>query len=315
MDTKITIAVILGTYNGEIYLKEQIDSILNQKDVLVQIFARDDGSTDQTLKILKKYANSYSNFHLMNNGNTDNKGIKNGFMEALKWAISYSDRFEYFSFSDQDDIWLPQKLITAIKKIEKSNNHNGALYYSNKTIVDENLKIKYTENFIEYNDFSNFYFVSNAYGCTMVINRKLAILSTQFVSSLSHFHDDWIHRLAICLNADIVFDNNSYILYRQHNANACGTFATDDKKIGHLIKRTFVYILKGGGYHRSELAKDILENYNNLINNEIKEKLKLVKEYKLNLKNKILLLTKADIKKRKKKEKIIWKIKVLLGYF
>ncbi len=315
MKTRETVAVILATYNGEKYLEDQIGSILNQKDVSVQIFARDDGSADQTLKILKKFANNYPNFHLLNNGITENKGIREGFIEILKWAISYPDNFTYFAFSDQDDFWLPEKLISAINEIKKSNNANGALYYSNKTIVDENLKVRYTENFTIYNDFSDFYFVSNAYGCTMVIDRKLAILSTKFVSTYSHFHDDWIHRLAICLGTDIIFDNNSYILYRQHNSNFCGTFATGDKSIGHLVKRTFDFISKGGGYNRAELAKDILKNYNTLISIDIKEKIKIVCIYKSSFKNKILLLKKADVKKRTHKEKIIWGIKVFIGYF
>ena len=93
-----TVAVILCTYNGEVYLKSQIDSILNQDSILVEIFARDDGSADRTLEILRQYGNRYSNFHLMNDGNTCNKGIKKGFMEALSWAISYSDDILYFAF-------------------------------------------------------------------------------------------------------------------------------------------------------------------------------------------------------------------------
>ena len=310
-----TVAVILCTYNGEVYLKSQIDSILNQDSILVEIFARDDGSADRTLEILRQYGNRYSNFHLMNDGNTCNKGIKKGFMEALSWAVSYSDNILYFAFSDQDDVWLPSKLIKGIEKIRKSTNKNGALYYSNKTVVDENLNVKYKEKLSACNDFSDFYFVSCAYGCTMIINRKMAALSTQTCSSASHFHDDWIHRLAICLESDIIFDNNSYILYRQHGDNACGSFATEGKSLWHLIKRAFEYILNGKGYERATLATDILNHYGFLISEETKEKMKLVAEYKKSFQNKLRLLRKADISGRAAKERWIWKVKVLLGYF
>lgn len=68
------IAVILGTYNGEEFVEEQILSILKQKDVLVHIFARDDGSNDRTVDILQKYERNYLNFHLMNEGKIINKG-------------------------------------------------------------------------------------------------------------------------------------------------------------------------------------------------------------------------------------------------
>lgn len=310
-----TVAVVLCTYNGETYLENQIDSILNQNRVLVEIFVRDDGSTDRTLEILKHYANYYSNFHLMNNGNTCNKGIKKGFMEALNWAVSYSDDILYFAFSDQDDVWLPNKLIRGIEKIRKSTNKNGALYYSNKTVVDENLKVKYEEKLTGHNDFSDFYFVSCAYGCTMIINRKMAVLSSQTCSSASHFHDDWIHRLAISLESDIIFDDNSYILYRQHGDNVCGSFATEDKPLWYLIKRAFEYILKGKGYERATLAMDIMNNYSHLMSEEIKENMKLIAEYKKSPQNKLQLLRKADISGRPAKERWIWKVKVLLGYF
>lgn len=310
------VAVILGTYNGESYLKEQIDSILNQEDVSVQVFARDDGSKDNTVKILRSYAGEYPNFHLLDNGNTQNKGVRNGFMEALKWAKSYSSEYDFFAFSDQDDVWLPQKLKCAIEKIQCSVNKNGAIYYSNKTIVDENLTEKYQEDFTEFNDFSNYLFVSHAYGCTMVINRTLADISCQFVSHYAHFHDDWIHRLAICIGADIVFDNNSYILYRQHGNNNCGTFATEDKSLSHLIKRAFLFSAQASdGQNRSQLSADILKNFSDIICEDYKHKLLLIADYKIKIRNRFLLIKTFNLKDRRLRDVIIWRIKVLLGYF
>lgn len=309
-----SVAVILGTYNGEKYLENQIESILKQKDVSIQIFARDDGSTDRTIDILKKYAKQHRNFHLMNNGKTVNKGVRDGFMEALKWAFSYSDNLEYFAFSDQDDIWLPDKLTSAVKKI-RGENINGSLYYSNKTIVEENLKIRYTENFEFYNDFYDFYFVSKAYGCTLVINRRLAELSLKFVSDASHYHDDWIHRLAICLKAEIAFDKDSHILYRQHDSNQCGVIATESKGLMHLIRQTFNYMINGGGHNRAKLARDIMNHYNDLLDADIMQKLGLIANYNQSLRNKIILIKRTNIKKRPCKEQFVWMMKVLLGYF
>ena len=310
-----SVAVILGTYNGEKYLKPQIESILKQEGVSVQVFARDDGSKDSTVQILRSYADKYSNFHLLDNGNTQNKGIRDGFMEALKWAKSYSTEYDFFAFSDQDDVWLPKKLNSAIEKIQDSVNKNGAIYYSNKTIVDENLTEKYQENFAESNDFSNFLFVSHAYGCTMVINRTLADIACQFVSHYAHFHDDWIHRLAICLGSDIVFDTNSYILYRQHGCNNCGTWATDDKSLLYLIKRTLSFLKNDNGYNRGGFAFDILDHYRDRINVDIKEKLTIVANYKSGVRNKCKLL-KIDLgSNRNLRDILIWKIKVLLGFF
>ncbi|RGI91212.1 glycosyltransferase [Blautia obeum] len=309
------IAVILGTYNGEEFVEEQILSILKQKDVLVHIFARDDGSNDRTVDILQKYERNYLNFHLMNEGKIINKGIKDNFICTLKWALSFPDNFEYFAFSDQDDVWEERKLISGINKIKNSTNENGALYYSNKTIVDKRLDILYQEKFYEKNSFSNFYFVSHAYGCTMVFNRKLAILGSKYISNAAHFHDDWIHRLAICLNSEIIFDENSYILYRQHGNNTCGTFATSSKSIIHLLKRTIEFMTVGGGYNRAKLSEDILREYSDRIDDLNRNKLRTIIEYKNSFLNKIKLINSAELTNKKLKEIVVWKIKVLIGYF
>lgn len=311
----IPVAVILGTYNGESYLNAQIDSILRQEGVTVQIFARDDGSKDKTVDILRNYADTHDNFHLMDNGYTTNVGIKNSFMIALKWALSFSDEYDYFAFSDQDDVWLSKKLISGVEKIRESTNCNGALYYSNKTIVDENLSVLHQGHFIVQNSFSNFYFVSNAYGCTIVMNRTLANLSCQFVSRSAHFHDDWIHRLAICLGSDIVFDNESHILYRQHSNNNCGTFATDDKSLSHLTKRALSFIKNKDGYKRDLLAADILNNYGTILSDDVKAKLQTIADYKKKFGNRFRLIIKPNLSGRRTRDILIWRIKVLLGYF
>ncbi|MBR3568288.1 MAG: glycosyltransferase [Salinivirgaceae bacterium] len=311
----VSIAVVLGTYNGEKYLHQQLDSILNQQGVSVQIFARDDGSKDSTVQILRSYAGKYSNFHLLDNGNTSNIGVRDGFMTALKWALLFSDEYDYFAFADQDDVWLPKKLISGVEKIRESTNCNGALYYSNKTIADENLSVIYQEHFIEQNNFSNFYFVSRAYGCTIVINRILADLSCRYVSKYAHFHDDWIHRLAICLNSDIYFDINSYILYRQHGDNNCGTFATDDKSLSHLTKRALSFIKNNDGYKRDLLASDILNNYGTILNDDAQSKLQTIADYKKKFGNRFRMIIKPNLSGRRTRDILIWRIKVLLGYF
>lgn len=315
MDELIPIAVILQTYNGDKYIEDQINSILNQNNVSVHLFVRDDGSKDGTLRKLKEYKEKYTNFTLINEEGTENVGIRDGYMTILSQAVAHPAEFQFFAFADQDDYWLPEKLITAINRIKGSNNPEGAMYYSNKTLVDENLNNRRRESLIKPRGFSDFYFVSCAYGCTMVINRRMAERSIEFVSSSSHFHDDWVHRLAICLNADIVFDENSYILYRQHGDNACGTFATDDKTMLHLINRALHFLVAGDGQNRSSLAADILEHYSDRLDESTKAKLFAVATYKESLKNKLTLLKTADMSQRRKRNILIWKIKVLLSYF
>lgn len=309
-----TVAVVLGTYNGEKYLDVQLDSILKQKDVKVELFIRDDGSVDNTMEILSKYESEYENVHIYNGGKAENRGIKWGYLDNLRWALNYSEEIKYFAFADQDDYWLPEKLISAVKKLPL-NMDNGSIYYSNKTIVDDDLNFIRNEDFTFYNNFSDFFFVSKAYGCTMVIDRILADLSVRFISKESLYHDDWIHRLSICLNAKQVFDENSYILYRQHGDNEMGSKATEERSLLYLINGTFKYFCSGGNHNRSKLAKDIYDNYSDKISENEKVNINMLLNYKNDIRTKWKMFFFNDVNKRKFKDRLIWKSKVLLNFY
>ena len=126
-----TIEILMATYNGEKYLKEQIESLLNQKNVKISILVRDDCSTDNTQKILEEY---------------QQKGLLKWYTgEKLKAAFGFIDLInnaseaEYYAFCDQDDVWDNDKLDIAIKKLEKFDSQLPALYYCGQRLVDENL--------------------------------------------------------------------------------------------------------------------------------------------------------------------------------
>lgn len=219
------IAVIMSTYNGELYLAEQIDSILNQEDVDFKLFIRDDGSTDNTPDILLDYSRNYSNVYFCNQGRRKNLGIKNSFMSLLKEVMENNPRIRYFAFADQDDVWKKDKLKSALKLMVESDGKEDhpKLYYSSKTFVDKNLDLISEEKIKFYGDFFDALWASQASGCTMVFNRALAICSQIKEPSDDLFlHDSWIYRLAVLCGADIVFDPRSHILYRQHEKNNCG---------------------------------------------------------------------------------------------
>ena len=100
----------MSTYNGERYLREQIDSILQQIDVEIELIIRDDGSNDGTVQIIEEYASKYPCISYYCG---DNVGVGKSFMELLKNAPTA----DYYAFSDQDDVWLKDKLIRAVKAI------------------------------------------------------------------------------------------------------------------------------------------------------------------------------------------------------
>ena len=93
-----TVAVLMSTYNGENYIKEQIESIFNQKGVIVKLYVRDDGSKDRTLEILKDY-----------NVNLE-KGTNIGYIKSFMWLIKNVPFADYYALADQDDVWDEDKL-------------------------------------------------------------------------------------------------------------------------------------------------------------------------------------------------------------
>lgn len=129
--TKPSIAVIMSTYNGEKYLREQLDSILNQKDVNLDLYVRDDGSVDGTAEILNQYSKRYPQVHVELAANA---GVGNSFMNCL---YSVPGEYQYYGFADQDDIWLQDKCIAGISALKRTGK---ALYSSNQECVDSDGK-------------------------------------------------------------------------------------------------------------------------------------------------------------------------------
>ena len=126
-----TVCVLMSTYNGEKYLQEQLDSIINQVGVNVRILVRDDGSTDSTTDILNNYKREgYLDWY----SGTNLKSARS-FMDLVNRA----PESEYYAFSDQDDYWLPTKLQVAVNVLKSADSRKSALYYSRTTLVDENL--------------------------------------------------------------------------------------------------------------------------------------------------------------------------------
>lgn len=104
---KQNILVLMSTFNGEKFIREQIESILAQENVNIKLLVRDDGSTDKTLDILNEYKNKGKlNYYI-----GKNLGPQLSFMHLLQNA----PYCEYYAFADQDDVWLKDKLSTAIK--------------------------------------------------------------------------------------------------------------------------------------------------------------------------------------------------------
>lgn len=208
------VQILMSTYNGEEYIREQLDSILAQSYPDVDIFIRDDGSSDDTYVILKEYEEMHSNIRAYQGKNI---GVNQSFFELLK---KRDKEAAYIGFCDQDDYWLPEKIEKAVEQLKYLKG--PALYCGAKTLVDENLEVlKDQQNSHVNPGFGNAVIESICSGCTTLMNRELTdIIARRLPKDVIH-HDWWCYMAATYLGS-MYYDENSYIYYRQHKGNEVG---------------------------------------------------------------------------------------------
>lgn len=222
------ILVLLSSYNGEQYIKEQILSILNQKvEYSVNIRIRDDGSRDNTCKIIEKLIEKYPDSIELIKG--ENIGYNKSFFELLTNASGY----KYYAISDQDDVWLENKLQVAIDWLNKEEYNQPLLYASTSYLVRNDMAPygttrKKVREFTIYNTV-----IQNICpGHTQVFNDVLLdMLKGDIDVSQIYVYDSWITNVAM-LYGKILFNNESYTLYRQHQKNQLGS---GNGKIGQIL--------------------------------------------------------------------------------
>lgn len=302
------VKVLMSTYNGQKYIREQLDSILNQEGVEVCILIRDDGSQDGTIEILSEYAEKYPNIELIEG---DNLGFAKSFMSLIYKANEYSD-IDFFAFSDQDDVWQPGKLSSAVRMLEKMNNSRMRLYFSNTMAVDENLNPLFkthTQSTLRLDKAASLvrYFIL---GCTMVFDKNLV----EFVSKHKPvhqvlMHDLWIHQTCAFFG-EIVYDDEPRILYRQHSSNAAGVGFSKMKRMSRLKKSLATYERR----HFRELnAKNILATYGSLLCNSDYVLISEVANYRDSFKSRIKLLSNKQFNMGTTLSNIALKTRIILG--
>jgi glycosyltransferase involved in cell wall biosynthesis len=212
------ISVCLATYNGEKYIKEQIDSILSQLSEKDELIISDDGSTDSTKDILAFYNDSRIKIF----SNTNRKGIVGNFENALLHSTG-----DYVFLSDQDDIWVSNRVADMIQAIKQ----NDSLLLSSLFVCFEkginNLKPQY-DNYFKPNSSLNYCSnISNVivgkriyFGCTMLINRNLLSVVLP-IPKYVDCHDLWIVLVANICKSNYHF--NQPTLYRRIHQNNAST--------------------------------------------------------------------------------------------
>lgn len=295
------IAVLLASYNGVKYIKEQIDSILNQKEVDVTIFISDDLSTDKTIEYLQDIYKDFKNIVYLPSGSKFGGAGKNFF--RLIRDVDFSS-FDFISFVDQDDIWYEDKLIRAIKTIEDKqldaySSNVLAFWEDGKEMIinKSSLQARY-----------DYLFEAAGPGCTYVLKKDLAISLQNFICenweevNKVELHDWFIYAFARENNYKWHIDEKPSMRYRQHTSNQVGANDGLKAKLKRL-KKVF------SSWYREEIIKIIkvlrLENKYKF------SKYILNKSYLNNL----LLLKYSFEFRRNKKEKLFLSLLILLGVF
>lgn len=302
------IVILLSTWNGEKYLRQQLDSLLNQSIIdRIHILVRDDGSSDGTLKILKTYEKTGKlNFY-----QGENLGSTQSFFQLLEDAPDA----DYYAFCDQDDYWLPEKIEKAVKGIE--DIREPALFCSRKIIVDQNLhRLNKKDIDPSMTIMDNFIRNNRASGCTMLLNRELRELFLRYRPLNAPFHDSWIFKLALFMGK-IVCSKESYILYRQHGNNVVGAQDYGWHLFLHRIKKfdpTFRKYRTRDISSRITYARELLEGYGDILKPEDKNILLKLRDSEKSFFIRLQLLLEPGLGKSPLYEYVCFKAFILLGW-
>lgn len=273
------ILVMLSSYNGMKFIGDQIDSIVNQNDVNVSINIRDDGSSDGTTSILEKYTTSNLTWYT-----GPNLRPARSFMHLLENSSDY----EYYSFSDQDDIWLPDKLSSAVNRLKQFDDV-PALYFSQTKLVDEKLNDLPTDVINPDCSIEESLFETFATGCTFVINKKLRDVVLRYKPAYISMHDYWIYRICISVGGVIYFDPNAHILYRQHADNVIGLKKNFKLSLKRRLNRLF-----NKDCQRSRTSEELLNGFSDMMTDKTKQLLTYSSFSRTSIKYRILLIMKCN---------------------
>ena len=246
------ISILMGTYNGETFLPEQLDSLIAQTYDDFVVHAQDDASIDGTWKILMEYQERYPDKFRVYKRCCNSGSPKHNFLELM---ASVQD--DYVMLCDQDDVWQPNKieiLLEKMKTMESNYPDQPVLVYSDLSIVDEELNIidssykKYMKSDFSRNSPNQVLVQAIFAGCACMYNRKLATLLTK-TPEYCVMHDWWLHLVASALG-EVGYLDEVTVLYRQHKENQIGV--RDMRKLSHKLR----WLFKG-----KEIRKAIQSTY------------------------------------------------------
>jgi hypothetical protein len=215
------VAILLSTFNGEQYLLEQLASFTAQTHANWQLYWRDDGSSDGTVQQMEIFISGQDAGRCVHHPEVGRMRATGSFLALLRLALGGSAAF--FAFSDQDDVWLPEKLAHGVAALADLPRGHPGLYYCARALVDATLApvgqvlaprrppgfpAALTQNL--------------APGCCMMLNRAAAELIDRSPVPEGTWHDWWAYVVVAAYGGTVTAGHTPDILYRQHSANLVG---------------------------------------------------------------------------------------------
>lgn len=252
--------ILLATYNGEKYLREQLDSLFNQTFQDFRILVRDDGSTDGTMRILREYALHHAGKIEIIEDDLGGGNPARNFMLLMKHSTA-----GYVMFCDQDDSWMPDKVSTLLQRMqaEEKRTADGAapiLVFSDYQVTDAQLRpLPVNESSLQiarhYRSLNRLLVQNYITGCTMMINKTACQLAGDYDSRIL-MHDWWI-ALYVSAMGEIIHMPVKLMDYRQHENNDVG--ARDVMSAKYRVEKIFdrkVRTSKDTYYAQAALLKE-----------------------------------------------------------
>ena len=274
---EMRVLVLMSTYNGELYLRKQLESILHQDKVRVSLLVRDDGSTDHTCQILKEYGDRYPNMEWETSGNV---GFVRSFSILAEKALSFAEPIDLYAFSDQDDIWMPNKLKTACRYLEDFDQRTPLLFSSNSLFVDDNMSVmgtfhKETPHYTK----QNVMIYPTEQGCSMVFNRSALQLYDSHPPREA-WHDRWMCLICNFLGRS-VYCQTPLFYYRIHSRNMLGKKQNFWDRIVDDVKFFFTSDAKN-----SQMVREFYQAFQSQLSDEDRGILNVFLNYKDSFRNK-----------------------------
>ena len=213
------VTILMATYNGAVFFREQINSIIGQTYTNWELLIRDDNSTDGTMKLILEAVKEDPRIKMVIDPSDVHSACAN-FSSLLSWAKANTN-IEYVMFCDQDDIWLASKIECSLKKLQETevlNVGKPCLVYGHLNMMSEDgAPLSEVITMSSPPLFNNIIVQNPMFGCTMMFNAALSNL-IQNIPLTAENHDYWIALVAVSFGCYAII-NEDIILYRQHTNN------------------------------------------------------------------------------------------------